>query len=401
MDKAKKKTIKRIVSWVALAVLVATLAVMPLLARQEQEADGPVASILEATAQTGQVSTFLKGGGTLEAGKAMNVKLPSGVKIKEFLVKNGETVTEGTPVATVDRVSVMNAILAVEDTMEYLQKEIGKANDDTVSGTIKATAGGRVKQVFAEKGDSVQDVMLTHGALAVLSLDGRMAVSLEKDTPLAAGDTVTVKLSDNKEVDGRVESNLDGTIIITVEDEKYPVGEAVTVTTVDGEEIGRGELYVHNAWHATAFSGTVNKVYAKEETEITAGNILLTLTDTDFEGTMQNLANLHREYEELLQDLFVMYDTEVLTAPCDGMVSGVDEDSPHLLAAVEGEEGWFVDLLSNETTNGAEKGWTVRLLSSSSGSLVVPPISTTECSKAPDSHLPTQVYHAKIRNAMH
>ena len=224
MDKAKKKTIKRIVSWVALAVLVATLAVMPLLARQEQEADGPVASILEATAQTGQVSTFLKGGGTLEAGKAMNVKLPSGVKIKEFLVKNGETVTEGTPVATVDRVSVMNAILAVEDTMEYLQKEIGKANDDTVSGTIKATAGGRVKQVFAEKGDSVQDVMLTHGALAVLSLDGRRAVSLEKDTPLAAGDTVTVKLSDNKEVDGRVESNLDGTIIITVEDEKYPVG---------------------------------------------------------------------------------------------------------------------------------------------------------------------------------
>lgn len=364
MDKVKKKNIRRVISWIALAALVATLAVMPLLARQEQEEDGPVASLLEATVQTGQISTSLKGGGTLEAGKAMEVNLPSGVKIKEFLVKNGEVITEGTPVATVDRVSVMNAIVAVEQTMDYLQKQIVSANDDTVSGTIRATAGGRVKQVFAQKGDSVQDVMLTHGALAVLSLDGRMAVSLERDMALAAGDTVTVKLSDGAEVDGRVESNLNGTIVITVEDEKYPVGEAVTVTAEDGEPIGKGELYVHNAWHATAFSGTVNAVYAKEETEVYDGTTLLTLKDTDFEGTMQSLASLHREYEELLQDLFVMYDTEVLTAPCDGMVSGVDENSPFLLAAIAGEEGWFVDLLDNRTS-GTEKGWTVVKLSES------------------------------------
>ena len=145
MDKAKKKTIKRIVSWVALAALVATLTVMPLIARQEHEADGPVASILEATAQHGQISTSLRGGGTLEAGKAMEVNLPSGVKIKEFLVGNGQFVTEGTPVATVDRVSVMNAIVSLEDTLEYLQKEIVKAKDDTVSGTIRANAGGLVK----------------------------------------------------------------------------------------------------------------------------------------------------------------------------------------------------------------------------------------------------------------
>ena len=363
MDKAKKKTIKRIISWVALAALVAVLAVMPLLARQEEAADGPVASILEATVQTGQISTSLRGGGILEAGKAMEVKLPSGVKIKEFLVKNGETITEGTPVATVDRVSVMNAILGVEDTLEYIQEQILSAKEDTVSGTVRATAGGWVKQVFARKGDSVQDVMLTHGALAVLSLDGRMAVSLEQDTALAAGDTVVVAFPDGGEVDGRVESNLNGTLIVTVEDKKYDVGEAVTVTTKDGDQIGKGELYVHNAWRATAFSGTVNTVYAKENTEVSDGATLLTLKDTDFEGTMQSFANLHREYEELLQELFVMYDTEVLTAPCDGLVSGVDEDSPFLLAAIEGEEGWFVDFLNNETSNGAEKGWKVLKLS--------------------------------------
>lgn len=373
MDKAKKKTIKRVISWVALAALVAGLAVMPLIARQEEEADGPVASILEATAQTGQVSTVLKGGGTLTAGKAKNVKLPSGVKIKEFLVKNGELVTEGTPVATVDRVSVMNAILSVEDTLEYLQEQITAAKDDKVSGTIRATAGGKVKQVFAEPGDSVQNVMLEHGALAVLSLDGRMAVALERDMNLAAGDSAVVMFSDGTEVNGRVESNLNGKIVISIEDDDYAVGEAVTVETEDGDRIGKGELYVHNAWSATAFSGTVSTVYAKENTEVNEGATLLTLKDTDYLGTMESLASLHREYEEQLQELFAMYESEVLTAPCDGMISGVDENSDFLLSSVKGEDGWFVDLLSNETTNGAEKGWTVIKLSSS-----------TTCTKNPE-----------------
>jgi len=376
MDKAKKKTIKRAVTWIALAALVAVLTAMPLLARQEQEADGPVASILEATAHVSSVSNVLKGGGILEAGTAMKVNLPSGVKIKEFLVKNGDTVTEGTPVAVVDRVSVMNAILSVEDTMEYLQKQIASADDDTISGTIKATAGGRVKQVYAQKGDSVQDVMLTYGCLAVLSLDGRMAVALEEKTALAAGDTVTVTIS-GKELDGRVESNLNGKLIITVEDDKYGIGESVTVTTREGNPIGTGELYVHNAWHATAFSGTVKNIHAREETEVNSGTTLLTLEDTDFEGTLQSLANLHREYEELLQRLFVMYESEILTAPCDGMVSGIDKDSPHLLAAVEGEDGWFVDLLDNKT-NGAEKGWTVVKLTNNPGN------GTIECDGTAD-----------------
>lgn len=349
MDKTKKKNIKRAVSWIALAALVVLLTVMPLLARQEQEADGPVASILEDTVKTGAVSMVLKGGGTLEAGKTMEVKLPSGVKVKEFLVENGQLVSEGDPVAVVDQVSVMNAIVSVRDTMTYLQKQLVKAKDDTVSGTIRATAGGLVKQVFVQRGDSVQDVMLEHGALAVLSLDGRMAVDLERKTDLAAGDSVTVKFPGGTEADGRVESNLNGLLIVTVEDEDYAVGQTVQLVTEAGKVLGSGELYVHNAWKATAFSGTVDTVYAKENTSVQEGATLLNLKDTDFEGTMQSLVNLHKEYEALMQELFVMYESEVLTAPCDGMVAGVDEDSPFLLAAVEAEQGWTIQLLSSES----------------------------------------------------
>ena len=357
MDKAKKKQLKKAVTWGLLAALVAGLAAMPLLAKAEAEADGPVASVLSGTVETGSITTVLHGGGTLSSEDVEDIPLPSGVKITEFLVKNGDFVAEGTPLAAVDSVSVMTAITEVTDTMEYLQEEIRNSTEEKVSSTVSATAGGRVKKVFAKQGDSVQEVMLEHGALAVLSLDGLMAVKLEKRMELPTGSSVTVTFEDDTEAEGRVESNLDGTIVVTVEDESYPIGQKVFVTTDDGKRVGSGELYVHNAWSATAFSGTGQTVWAKEESKVASGASLFTLTDTDFKAQLEYMSSLHREYEELLQDLFRMYNSGTIDAPCDGRVSGVDEDSIHLLAAEE--EDYALALLDNRD----ETGWTLMLLS--------------------------------------
>lgn len=361
MDKARKKHLKKVASWVSMALVVALLAVMPLLAKTEAEEDGPQASILSSTVEMGSVSTTLHGGGTLSTDTAEDVTLPGGVKITEFLVKNGDVVCEGDPLAAVDRVSVMTAIVEVKESMEYLEKEIESARNETVSGTVSATAGGRVKQVFAQAGDSVQDVMLEHGALAVLSLDGLMAVRVEGALPLTTGDSVTVILSDGAEAEGRVESNVDGITVITVEDRGYAIGEAVTVTDGDGSTIGAGVLYVHNAWKATAFTGTISTVYAKQEREVQSGATLFALKDTDFTAGLEYMSNQHRDYEALMQDLFKMHETGYIEAPCDGVVSGVDQDSEFLLAA--GETQWEAQLLAAPR----EKGWTVMLLSSEAG----------------------------------
>ena len=328
MDKAKKKQVKKIITWVLLAALVAVLAAMPLLAKAEAEADGPVASIHSGTVETGNIRTTLHGGGTLTTEDIEDINLPSGVKITEFLVKNGDTVTAGTPLAAVDKVSVMTAITSITETMEYLQEEMKSSKDEKVDSTITATAGGRIKKVYARKGDSVQEVMLRDGALALLSLDGLMAVEIEKKVDLLTGDTVTVTLADNTDVTGRIASNLDGVIVITLEDKGYDIGETVTVTAKDGSEVGTGELYVHNAWIATAYSGIIQTAPAKEETKVTSGATLFTLTETDFRGKLAYLSSLHREYEELMQDLFTMYRSGTIDAPCDGMISGIERTAP-------------------------------------------------------------------------
>ena len=345
MDKNKKKQIRKFISWCCAAALVVLLAVMPLLASGEEEQDGPQASILSGTAEYRDIDMQLVGGGMLTAEEAKKATIPAAVKLTEYLVGNGDIVKEDDPLASVDRVSVMAAITEVQETLEYLADEIQTASRDEASSKVVAQAGGIVKILYAEEGESVQDVMLEHGALAVLSLDGKMAVQIQRNTDLAAGDTVCVSLSDDTEAEGRVESNLDGILVVTVTDDGYAVGERVTVTTEDGNRIGSGELYIHSRWNATAYSGTVSDIRYGEGKEVYAGATLMTLEDTGYTAEYLQLSDKHREYEELMLELFQMYQTETLTAPCDGIVSGVDEDGTYMLSSAE--EGWVLTLLAN------------------------------------------------------
>ena len=340
-----KKNIKRVIAFVCIVAVVALLAAMPLLAKQEAEEDSPKASILSSTVSTGSINTELIGGGTLAEDDAVTIEIPSAVKLKEFLVSNGDAVTEGTAIATVDRVTVMTAISQVQETLEYLSEQIEEASDTDSEESVTALAGGIVKILYAEEGEAVQNVMLEHGALAVLSLDGLMAVDLETESKLAVGTAVTVTLSDGTAVTGKITKNLAGEMTVTVEDNGYAVEDAVQVTAEDGTSIGSGELYIYSPWNATAYTGTVDSVKVSVGDKLSAGKTIMVLSDVGYSATYRQLVDQRQEYEELMLELFKMYQTETVTAPCDGVVSGIDKDSVQLLSA--NGQGFVLTFLSN------------------------------------------------------
>lgn len=344
MEKQKKNRMKKYIAWALIVAIVALLAVLPMVAAKEEPESGPQASILSAEAENRVISTAVLGGGTLIAEDAVEITIPAAVKVKEYLVNNGEVVTEGQPVATVDRVSVMTAITQVQETMDYLQEQLDDASDDTADQEVTATAGGTVKIIYGAEGESVQDVILRDGALAVLSLDGLMAVQIERSTDLSGGDTVCVTLSDGTEVDGKVESNLEGILTVTVEDDGFAVGEEVKVTTEDGDRIGSGGLYIHSQWNVIAYSGTISRVRISEGDTVKSGKTLFELANTGHTAEFETLARQHREYEERMLELFKMYQSETVTAPSSGMITGVDESGTYMLSATG---GWTISLLAN------------------------------------------------------
>ncbi len=341
----KKKNIKRIIAIACAVAVVVLLATMPLIAKQDSETDGPKASILSNTVTYSSIDTELIGGGTLAEDDAVTISVPSAVKLKEFLVSNGDSVTEGTAIATVDRVTVMTAISQVQETLEYLSKQIEEESDVDSKESVTALAGGIVKILYAEEGDSAQSVMLEHGALAVLSLDGLMAVDMETESTLAVGTAVTVTLSDGTEVFGKIVKNLAGEMIVTVEDDSYTVGDSAWVTDAEGNAVGSGELYIYSPWNVTAYTGTVDSIKVSVGDKLSVGKTLMVLKDVGYSATYRQLIGQRQEYEELMLQLFRMYQTETVTAPCDGVVSGIEKNSVQLLSA--NGRGYTVSFLAN------------------------------------------------------
>ena len=350
MDKAKKTKLKRIIAAVCAVAVVAVLAAMPLIAKNEAEKEGPQASILSGTAQMGSIDTELLGGGQLAEEDAITVKIPASVKLTRFLVENGQAVTEGEAIAGVDRVTVMTAIAEVQNTLEILAEKIEEESEKDTDSTVTALAGGTVKILYAEKGESVQDVMLDHGALAVLSLDGLMAVDLTVEEPVAVGTAVTVKLSNGTDAQGKVALSLAGDVTVTIEDDDYPVGDEVEV-----EGLGSGQLYIYSPWNATAYAGTISAVKVSEGRTVKAGDTLMTLSDVGYTAAYRQLVAQRQAYEELMMDLFEMYQTETITAPCDGVVSGVDENSVQLLSNTQ---QFTLSLLANAPSGNDEMVYT-------------------------------------------
>ena len=327
----ERKNKKHLLRWIALALVVVLLAAMPAMAGSGEEDDEPKQSILSVKPEQGSIDIALKGGGQLSSQSPEEITIPAEVKLTKYLVKNGETVAEGDPIARVDRVSVMSAIASVQETLQYLSKQIADTRDDEAPTTVTAQAGGWVKYLYAREGDSVEDVMLEHGALAILSLDDKMTITVECNTDLAMGDSVTVRLEGGQQEQGRVESNLEGKLTVVFPDNDYDSGLTAAVL-LDGQELGSGEIQIHSPWKALATSGTVKKVQVKEGEKLPTGKTMVELEDTGHTAQYLTLLDQRQDYEEMIHDLFVMYETQELRAPCDGIVTGVDEDGAFLLS---------------------------------------------------------------------
>lgn len=362
----KKKGIRRAIPWIVLALIALILGVLPQLARKA--AAGTEASVLTALAETGEIENTLAGGGTLTAEKAVKVTVPSSVEITEFLVKNGDRVEQGQALARVDRVTLLGAISDVQKSLEEVAFQmLTNANAYSVA-KLTAQVNGRVKAVYAGIGDDVRQVTVDRGAVAVVSVDGLMVTEIPTDRPVEAGTRVSVKLPDGTEAAGRVETAMDHMIRVTLSDDGPRIGDPVKVYTTEGAEIGSGLLAVHNPWTLLATDGIVNHVYVKENQQIWVGNGIVEVEKLTGNTEYQALAAKHRQYEELMQELFALYEDDTVKAPNAGFVRDIDENKIKNTASWDKE--YTIKLLANETTENTpelENCWGAALITSVNG----------------------------------
>ena len=160
-----------------------------------------VSKVQTAEVKKGNISNTITGTGNLELDDAEAVSIPSGLTIGDVLVESGDYVSAGTVLANVDSASVQTAMDEIQSELEELDEKIRTCQEDEDANAVVSSVSGRVKAIYVEEGSDVADIIIEKGALIELSLDGYMAVSIEKTDSVAAGGTVSsVSVTENESV---------------------------------------------------------------------------------------------------------------------------------------------------------------------------------------------------------
>lgn len=319
----RKKTRQKIIMYVCIALLVIVAAVL-FTRRNVQKKYGNRSIVKVETTQvtTGSISTTVSGSGSLTSEDIRDITVPAPVDVDTVYVKAGDSVKPGTMLASVSTNSVLSALADVQTELDNLDKQLKEASRDAIGTSILAGINGRVKAIFAAKDDDVSTVMYNHGALAILSLDGHMAVDVESSA-YKAGDPVTVTASDGTEYEGTVDKVLKDTATILITDDGPLYGDKVTV---DGKLTG--ELYVHEPLKVTGYAGKVSYVAAQVNSPVYPPTTLFNLTDTSYSANYDQLLKDRMEYEDVYQTLIKLYKDGGILAETSGIVATVkDSDS--------------------------------------------------------------------------
>ena len=286
LGKNKKRRRRRVlitVLTVILAVaLILTGLVVYLRRTVRQRFSSDTNQVLSYQVKTGTLSTVVSGSGTLEEDDLEAITVPEGVEVTEVLVKAGDTVAAGQILATVDTASVHTALASAQSALESLDKQISSAESDKVSSSVTTRVAGRVKRILGKVDQTVADCMTENGALAVLSLDGFMAVTVTREE-----------------------------------------------TT-----IGSGKLYIHEPLSITGYAGTISAVRVSENQRLYKGSALFTLTDTSTTVAYDSLLRSRQEQEEILLELLELRRFGGVTAPFAGSIYTEDYDELLAPAAV-------------------------------------------------------------------
>ena len=268
---------------------------------KQAEAASGVSEYSEYTVTRGTVSVTVTGSGLLDAKQVQTETVIGGLKILTAEPEPGDVLREGDVLYTLDPDTVEERILAVTADLAEYKRTLSRYSD---YDTVNAPGVGRVKIIYAKKGDLCADVLVANGCLAVLSADELMALDIDTAAAVLPGDEVQIVFAtDNRTITerGSVEKLTDtGCTVILPDTNALPDVQATVKK--GGEEIGTGVFYIHMPMYVYNTTGAIKSVDAKLNASVNTGSKLFTLAeDVAADSYRQTIREREEAAEELLE----------------------------------------------------------------------------------------------------
>ena len=361
----RRRRIKRLVKALVVLTLLALLGgavlsvALPAIRRAAPEKGTEQAQRSTAQAYVGTIEKTVFGSGSVQPVSQRTVFAGTDGTVKRTLVGLGDAVKAGDVLMVLENDSLAHekeeleyALFAAQqtamDTETYdryryevkrdpdtgrklRDEETGKYVYEQYSNelSIRSPSAGRVMAVYIEEGDDALAVYREHGAVILLSTDGRMKVEMDvaDGVSLTLGETVQVTGSGVSAKGTVIDLLRRGTqAVIQVNGDTYPMDVPVTVTTADGQTAGEGILEINKPMAVSAYGGEIKGVTVNVGSQVKREDVLARFTWDGMPLYLENASALlaHAKAKVSLEATQKKLDALVVTAPCDGQIASVD-----------------------------------------------------------------------------
>ena len=335
-----RKKRRRIIRLCILALLLVIAAVVLLKVLGGKSSDE--GEVVTDIVQYGSITSTVQGSGLTKAKNSETITITTVGTVVDVLVAEGETVTAGTPLFTIDSPAAETAVQKARSNVEGYEKQLSQAQKDIAGLNLSAGYAGKLMEtVTLNPGDSI-----TKGQkVAVLSDDTRLRLeqyySYAYAGDLQVGQTVNVSIPAlMTSVPGTVEAvhmvsriTPEGSKLfsadIIVENEGALTADMVAsaTATVNGENVypyEAGKLaYYRTGDLVSTVDGTVISSNLVDYLQVAPGQVLVRIDGEESESQLftiqQNLDTAREELKTAEENLANCN----AKAPIDGMVIGL------------------------------------------------------------------------------
>ena len=322
----------------ALLLVIAAVVLLKVLGGKSSDEGEAVTDIV----QYGSITSTVQGSGLTKAKSSETITITTVGTVVDVLVAEGETVTAGTPLFTIDSPAAETAVQKARSNVEGYEKQLSQAQKDIAGLNLSAGYAGKLMEtVTLNPGDSI-----TKGQkVAVLSDDTRLRLeqyySYAYAGDLQVGQTVNVSIPAlMTSVPGTVEAvhmvsriTPEGSKLfsadIIVENEGALTADMVAsaTATVNGETVypyEAGKLaYYRTGDLVSTVDGTVISSNLVDYLQVAPGQVLVRIDGEESESQLftiqQNLDTAREELKTAEENLANCN----AKAPIDGMVIGL------------------------------------------------------------------------------
>lgn len=334
--KKRRRLIRRII--VLVIVIAAAVGAWWFSLRDKQ----PEAQVVTDVVSYGSITSTVEGSGLTKAKKSETITLTTAGTVQDVLVTEGQQVTAGTPLFTVDSKAARTAVEKARKDVEGYEKQLRTLQKDIAGLNLAAGYPGKLMEtVTLNPGDTI-----TKGQkVAVLADDTRLRLeqyySYAYEGTIKVGQTMDVSIpSLMTSVKGTVEavhmvsritpegSKLFSVDVLVPNDGALTADMAASATaTVNGETVypyEAGKLaYYRTGDLCSTVNGTVISSDLVDYLQVKEGQVLVRIDGEDSESEIFSVQQSLEEAQKALETAQKNLDNCNAVAPIDGTVIGL------------------------------------------------------------------------------